>query len=81
MKVAITLSVVGAIVGEFVGADRGLGYIIQVANGNLDTPLLFASITMLSVMGIILFGVIDLLEKRFLRWHVSERVQQLQVTM
>lgn len=81
LKVAITLAVVGAIVGEFVGADKGLGYLIQVANGTLDTKLLFAAIAVLSIMGIILFLVIDILERRLLRWHVSQRLEQLQVTM
>jgi NitT/TauT family transport system permease protein len=81
LKVAITLAVVGAIVGEFVGADKGLGYVIQVANGRLDTPLLFAGIAALSFMGVILFGLVDLVERKVLRWHVSTRLEDLQTTM
>jgi NitT/TauT family transport system permease protein len=63
LKIAITLSVVGAIVGEFVGADAGLGYLLLIANGQLDTPLMFAAVLMLSVMGIALFALICALER------------------
>jgi NitT/TauT family transport system permease protein len=73
LKVAITLAVVGAIVGEFVGADSGLGYLMQLSNGLLDTRLLFAALTVLSLMGIALFVVIEVLERKVLPWHVSTR--------
>ena len=63
LKIAITLSVIGAIVGEFVGADSGLGYLLLIANGQLDTPLMFAVIVVLSAMGIALFGIVSALEK------------------
>jgi NitT/TauT family transport system permease protein len=59
LKVAITLAVVGAIVAEFVGADKGLGYIIQVANGHLDTPLLLAAVVVISVIGIALYLIVE----------------------
>jgi NitT/TauT family transport system permease protein len=55
LKVGITLAVVGAVVGEFVGADEGLGYIIQVSQGVFDTNMLFAALTQLSLIGIVLF--------------------------
>lgn len=74
LKVAATLAVVGAVVGEFVGADKGLGYLLLVSNSNLDTPLLFASIVCLTALGLILFYVIELLEHLFIPWHVSRRV-------
>jgi NitT/TauT family transport system permease protein len=63
LKIAITLSVVGAIVGEFVGADAGLGYLLLIANGQLDTPLMFAAVVVLSVMGILLFAIISAIEQ------------------
>jgi NitT/TauT family transport system permease protein len=63
LKIAITLSVVGAIVGEFVGADAGLGYLLLIANGQLDTPLMFAAVLLLSVMGLTLFGAVAVLER------------------
>jgi NitT/TauT family transport system permease protein len=73
LKLAITLSVTGAVVGEFIGTDRGLGRVILVANGNLDTPAVFAAVTVLSAMGVALFLLIDLLERVVIRWHVSQR--------
>ena len=48
LKVAVTLAVVGAVVGEFVGATEGLGYVLLLANGNLDAPLLFADLILMS---------------------------------
>ena len=77
MKVAITLAVVGAIVGEFVGADQGLGYLLQVAAGNLDAPLLFASMVVLSLMAFLLFLSIEWAERMLLPWHISERSRQM----
>jgi NitT/TauT family transport system permease protein len=73
LKVAATLAVVGAVVGEFVGADKGLGYLLLVANSYLDTPLAFASIVVLTVIGILLYYVIDTLEHWLIPWHVSRR--------
>ena len=63
LKIAITLAVVGAIVGEFVGADAGLGYLLLIANGQLDTPLMFAAVVVLSMMGIVLFGIVSAVEQ------------------
>ncbi len=81
MKVAITLAVVGAVVGEFVGADKGLGYVIVLANGALNTQLLFAAIALLSLLGIILFVVIELLERLFLPAHLAARQEEAAGTM
>ncbi len=63
LKVGITLSVVGAVVGEYVAANKGLGYYQVVAGGNLDTPMVFAILIILSLMGIVLFNVVNLIEK------------------
>jgi NitT/TauT family transport system permease protein len=73
VKVAITLAVVGAVVGEFVGATEGLGYLLLRANANLDTPLLFASIAILTVLGLVLYYVVVLIERLVIPWHVSQR--------
>lgn len=73
VKVSITLAVIGAIVGEFVGADRGLGYIIMVANGNLDAKLLFAAIFALAIIGYGLFAIVTVLERILMPWHVGVR--------
>lgn len=68
LKVSITLSVLGAIVGEFVGANRGLGYVIIIANSNLETTLVFACLAILSIIGVGLFGIICLIEFLY-SWH------------
>ena len=73
IKVASTLAVVGAVVGEFVGADRGLGYLLIVANGVMDVQLSFAVLVILSLMGIFLFLAVDILERLTLPWHISQR--------
>ncbi|MEZ0601170.1 ABC transporter permease [Paraburkholderia sp. IW21] len=73
MKVSITLAVVGAVVGEFVGAGSGLGYVLQRANGNFDQPLIFSALVVLSVIGALLFVVIDMLERFAIPWHSSQR--------
>jgi NitT/TauT family transport system permease protein len=74
LKVASTLAVVGAVVGEFIGADRGLGYQLIVANGLMDVQLSFAVLVALSLLGIALYVAVDLLERLALPWHVSHRV-------
>jgi len=61
-KVAIALAVVGAVVGEFVGSRSGLGYYMLLATGNFDTPLVFACVVVLTLMGIVLFYAVGLLE-------------------
>ena len=76
LKMSITFAVTGAIVGEFVGADKGIGRVLLIANGNLDTDILFAGIVLLTVMGIGLFLVMDVIEKIVVRWHVSQRGHQ-----
>jgi NitT/TauT family transport system permease protein len=72
-KVAVTLAVVGAVVGEFVGANEGLGYVLLLANGNLDSAMLFADLFLMSVIGILLFVLIDLAEALLIPWHASRR--------
>src|SRR5205823_10493136 len=54
LKVSVTLAVVGAVVGEFVGSNSGIGYLLQIANGNFDLPLMFAALTVLSAIGVLL---------------------------
>jgi NitT/TauT family transport system permease protein len=76
LKVAIALSVIGAIVGEFVGASEGLGYLVIAAQGNLNTDLIFASITIMAIMGIVLFYVIELVERMVIGWHYAARAME-----
>ncbi len=72
LKVASTLAVVGAVVGEFVASDAGLGYLLVVSQGYLDTTMMFAGIFFLSMLGIIFFFVIELLEKIVIPWKVEK---------
>ncbi|MGN7779190.1 ABC transporter permease [Mycolicibacterium sp. 22603] len=73
LKVAATLAVTGAVVGEFVGANEGLGYVILQANGSLDTAMLFAALIIMSILGIVLFAIIEIAEKLLIPWHASRR--------
>jgi NitT/TauT family transport system permease protein len=66
MRVGVTLAVVGAIVGEWAGAERGLGVLINLARGSLfDIPLMFATLLTIALVGIVLYLVVVLVERRF----------------
>jgi len=73
LKVSVTLAVVGAVVGEFVGSNSGLGYVLQKANGTFDLPLMFAALVILSMIGVLLFLVLELIERWLMPWHASQR--------
>ena len=65
LRVGITLAVVGAIVGEWVGADRGLGLLVNLARGSLfDIPLLFATLLTIALLGIVLYALVVLVERK-----------------
>ncbi len=65
MRVGVTLAVVGAIVGEWAGAERGLGVLINLARGSLfDIPLMFATLVTIAMVGIVLYLVVVLVERR-----------------
>jgi NitT/TauT family transport system permease protein len=70
-KIGITLAVVGAVVGEWIAADNGLGYLLLQANTQLDSTLLFSSIVLLVVMGVVLFILVELAERLLLPWRRS----------
>ena len=72
-KVALSLSLVGAIVGEFVSSQKGLGFAILTAQGSFDTPRVFAPIFILSVVGVALIGALDVIERLALPWHYKSR--------
>ncbi len=67
LRVGATLSVIGAVVGELVGADRGLGFLINVARGQYDTALVFTSILTLIALALALYGMVSLLEHGLIR--------------
>ncbi|MGQ9632285.1 MAG: ATP-binding cassette domain-containing protein [bacterium] len=72
MRVGITFSLIGAVVGEFISANRGLGYLVNLSRGILDTPLLFVSLLILSAMGMALYFSIYLLETLLFSWKGEE---------
>ena len=78
LKVAISLSVVGAIVGEFIGADHGLGYLLLSSTGSLDGPMTGATMVVLVFLGISLFTIVERIERVAIRWHVSVRAEEAQ---
>ena len=61
-KVAITLAVIGAVIGEFIGASAGLGFLLLTASSQLDTPLAFAALFALSILGLGAYGLVVLVE-------------------
>jgi len=75
LKICSTLCVVGAIVGEFIASDKGLGYIIINSQFTMDTPPIFGSLIMIAVIGVTLSWLVSLLERILMPWHRSETVQ------
>ncbi|MCA3237715.1 MAG: ABC transporter permease [Curvibacter sp.] len=67
LRVAVVLALVGAVVGEFIGASKGLGALIIAAQGSMDTPLMFAVLLVITVIGLLLYEATLLLERRLLR--------------
>jgi NitT/TauT family transport system permease protein len=67
-KIAITFAVIGAVIGEFVAAQEGLGYLILISTAQSQTPLAFAAIILLTLISVVLFYAIELLEKRLVTW-------------
>jgi len=73
LKVAIALSVVGAVVGEFVNADQGLGYLIISATAFFRTPVAFGALILLSVMGVVLFQAVVIIERVLFPWSAANQ--------
>ena len=76
LKVAAALSSTAAVVAEFVASDKGLGYLLLRYNGDLETPMVFATIIVLSIVGLIVYYAVEMLEKVAIPWHVSQRGDQ-----
>jgi NitT/TauT family transport system permease protein len=72
-KVAVTLAVIGGVIGEFVGSTEGLGNLLMVANSQINSPLAWASLVVLSVLGILLFAAVVLAERIFMPWAEENR--------
>jgi NitT/TauT family transport system permease protein len=69
LRIGATLSVIGAVVGELVGADMGLGFLINVGRGQYDTALVFVAVFTLILLALALYGAVAWAEKRLLSWQ------------
>src|SRR6185436_17583624 len=73
LKVGAALSATAAVVAEFVASDRGLGYLLLQYNGNLETPMVFATIVLLALIGLIVYYAVEVVERLAIPWHVSKQ--------
>ena len=73
LRIGATLSVIGAIVGELVDAEEGLGFLLQLGDFQYDTPMVFVAVFTLIALALMLYGIVTLLEKRFLKWQNTSR--------
>lgn len=78
LRIGATLSVIGAVVGEFVGADRGLGFLINVGRGQYDTALVFVAVFTLVAMALTLYSLVVWIEGHLLSWY--QRPEQRSIT-
>jgi ABC-type nitrate/sulfonate/bicarbonate transport system permease component len=69
LKISATLSVIGGVIGEWIGSDQGLGYLIIQAGSQIQTARVFAAITVLALMGILLFLAASLIERMVTPWQ------------
>lgn len=74
LRVGATLSVIGAIVGELVGSDRGLGYLINLGRGQYDTALVFVAVFSLIFLAASLYSIVLILERRALKWQTWQEI-------
>lgn len=74
LRIGATLSVIGAIVGELVSAEQGLGFLLQLGDFQYDTPMVFVAVFMLIALALMLYGVVRLLENKFLKWQERSNV-------
>jgi NitT/TauT family transport system permease protein len=72
LRVAVVLAIVGAVVGEFIGGSDGLGAVIIASQGMMDTPLMFATLILLTAMGMVLYQAVQLLEKKWDKRFIKE---------
>ena len=73
VKIAATLAPVGAVIGEFVASNQGIGHLLLQAVGSLETPLAFAAVFLISIFGIAIWYVAELIERWSIPWHASQR--------
>ena len=81
LKVGAALATTAAVVAEFVASDRGLGYLLLQYNGQLDTPMVFATIVILSLIGLTVYYVVEVIERIAIPWHVSQQASVRDATI
>jgi len=81
LKVGAALAATAAVVAEFVASDRGLGYLLLQYNGQLDTPMVFATIVILSLIGVVVYYAVEIVERVAIPWHVSQQQTAQDATM
>jgi NitT/TauT family transport system permease protein len=81
LKVGAALAATAAVVAEFVASDRGLGYLLLQYNGQLDTPMVFATIVILSLIGLVVYYAVEVVERIAIPWHVSQQATAKDATM
>ncbi|MBV6400287.1 MAG: Riboflavin transport system permease protein RibX [Anaerolineales bacterium] len=69
LRIGATLSVIGAIVGELVDAESGLGFLLQLGDFQYDTPMVFVAVFTLIALALMLYGIVRTLENKFLKWQ------------
>lgn len=74
VKVSLTLAVVGAVVAEFIASSEGIGYVLLVAFGRLDTPLVLAGLVSITILAMLLYAAAAAIERLVIPWHVSQRL-------
>lgn len=73
LKVGAALAATAAVVAEFVASDKGLGYLLLQYNGNIETPMVFATIVLLSLLGLGVYYAVEIIERIAIPWHVSQQ--------
>ena len=73
LKVGAALSATAAVVAEFVASDKGLGYLLLQYNGQMETPMVFAIVVLLSLIGLAVYYAVEVIERLTIPWHVSQR--------
>ena len=81
LKVGAALAATAAVVAEFVASDKGLGYLLLQYNGQLDTPMVFATIVLLSLIGLAVYYAVEIVERLAIPWHVSQQSAAQDATM
>ncbi len=81
LKVGAALAATAAVVAEFVASDKGLGYLLLQYNGNIDTPMVFATIVLLSLLGLGVYYTVEIIERLAIPWHISQQQTAADATM